>query len=616
MVAGAFTRAAIQALLKKGIKSIPHPYTGKKVWLSQYPKGISGIRAKQLHQTKQIDDFIDEKLAEGPIRQQGRELQKEIKDKFDIDIELGNLSTRVRWKQGAQKAAPSTGEVLQPGTPLGKEVENWLKVDDRYKKLTAPKVIDQMPVLQELMKKYGSSPWYKENLQKRINTLRKKLDLGKERYKESPIGSAEDIFDNKWRSHLSQSQYPRLREMGKKQGEGYMDAADMARYREDFKTALTSGRGGVEGLGKFTDDEIKAAMNVVEDTIALGRDKPMHMFGADLDYAPYTAFKQGIISLTDRNLAPYRGMPNFYKRYRPDLIQTVGHSQKTSYQRPFGMGAEMSRIEQESHRLNTAKLALQKKAQESIDKGDIRALEYYHNELKKLGLRAEMEMETGFPLFIGRGALPGKYAKGGVVNGYAAGGIGKLGINILKKLAKKMPEEDFLRVMETLWKGVDPKRSGRYKAWAKNRWSPGYKWPYQKSRIKGPEGSPRKHGEPTPRLTSHMADLSPGERVELQSKYADDIWEYKMKKKLGRDLYEDLEYPFLNPENDAFISTAPRTGLGRYQLRHFVDPENVGPIDKYQVYDWWDDILNRMRKKPKFKYVKDARGNIVLKEVK
>ena len=173
-------------------------------------------------------------------------------------------------------------------------------------------------------------------------------------------------------------------------------------------------------------------------------------------------------------------MPNFYKRYRPDLIQTVGHSQKTSYQRPFGMGAEMSRIEQESHRLNTAKLALQKKAQESIDKGDIRALEYYHNELKKLGLRAEMEMETGFPLFIGRGALPGKYAKGGVVNGYAAGGIGKLGVNILKKLAKKMPEDDFLRVMETLWKGVDPKKSGRYKQWAKNRWSPGYKWPYKK----------------------------------------------------------------------------------------------------------------------------------------
>jgi len=520
MVAGAFTRAAIQALLKKGIKSIPHPYTGKKVWLSQYPKGISGIRAKQLHQTKQIDDFIDEKLAEGPIRQQGRELQKEIKDKFDIDIELGNLSTRVRWKQGAQKAAPSTGEVLQPGTPLGKEVENWLKVDDRYKKLTAPKVIDQMPVLQELMKKYGSSPWYKENLQKRINTLRKKLDLGKERYKESPIGSAEDIFDNKWRSHLSQSQYPRLREMGKKQGEGYMDAADMARYREDFKTALTSGRGGVEGLGKFTDDEIKAAMNVVEDTIALGRDKPMHMFGADLDYAPYTAFKQGIISLTDRNLAPYRGMPNFYKRYRPDLIQTVGHSQKTSYQRPFGMGAEMSRIEQESHRLNTAKLALQKKAQESIDKGDIRALEYYHNELKKLGLRAEMEMETGFPLFIGRGALPGKYAKGGVVNGYAAGGIGKLGINILKKLAKKMPEEDFLRVMETLWKGVDPKRSGRYKAWAKNRWSPGYKWPYQKSRIKGPGMK-----------QSHYASLSEEAKEALRKRYDKQIAEYIARKK-------------------------------------------------------------------------------------
>jgi len=222
---------------------------------------------------------------------------------------------------------------------------------------------------------------------------------------------------------------------------------------------------------------------------------------------------------------------------------------------------------------------------------------------KRMLERGDITYEEIFAA-IHKGKYPG-YNKGGVVNGYAAGGIGKLGVNILKKLAKKMPEEDFLRVMETLWKGVDPKRSGRYKAWAKNRWSPGYKWPYQKSRIKGPDIK-----------KSHMADLSPGESVELQSKYADDIWEYKMKKKLGRDLYEDLEYPFLNPENDAFISTAPRTGLGRYQMRHFVDPENVGPVDKYQVYDWWDDILNRMRKKPKFKYVKDAKGKIVLKEVK
>ena len=79
---------------------------------------------------------------------------------------------------------------------------------------------------------------------------------------------------------------------------------------------------------------------------------------------------------------------------------------------------------------------------------------------------------------------------------------------------------------------------------------------------------------------------------------------------------EDLPYPFLSPDNKAFISTSPRTGLGRYQMRHSVDPENVGPISKYAVYDWWDDILKQMRKKPKFKYVKDDKGNVIMKKVK
>jgi hypothetical protein len=112
------------------------------------------------------------------------------------------------------------------------------------------------------------------------------------------------------------------------------------------------------------------------------------------------------------------------------------------------------------------------------------------------------------------------YNKGGVVNGYAAGGIGKLGINILQKLAKKMPEDDFLKVMETLWKGVDPKRSGRYRSWAKNRWSPGYKWPYQKSRIKGPGMK-----------QSHFTSLSEEAKEALRKRYDKQIAEYIARKK-------------------------------------------------------------------------------------
>ena len=138
---------------------------------------------------------------------------------------------------------------------------------------------------------------------------------------------------------------------------------------------------------------------------------------------------------------------------------------------------------------------------------------YGVSKLKKTG-------EERIRLLPNIGYLKKRFNKGGVVNGYAAGGIGRLGVNILKKLAKKMPEEDFLRVMETLWKGVDPKRSGRYKAWAKNRWSPGYKWPYQKSRIKGPGMK-----------QSHYASLSEEAKEALRKRYDKQIAEYIARKK-------------------------------------------------------------------------------------
>ena len=216
-----------------------------------------------------------------------------------------------------------------------------------------------------------------------------------------------------------------------------------------------------------------------------------------------------------------------------------------------------------------------------------------------------------------------------------------IGSKILAKLAKKLSEKELKMLMGSLWKGVDPKQSPAYRRQMnllKKLGGDRYRWRNVKSEIEGPEIK-----------KSHMADLTPGERVELQTKHADKLWEYQMKKKLGRAMDEDLEYPFLNPENEAFIVTEPRTGLGRYQIRrhlsdaekemmetakqdypqvleprHFKDfrkkmkekRQDVGPVDKYAVYDWWDEIMNRMRKKPKFKYVKDAKGNIILKEVK
>ena len=89
-----------------------------------------------------------------------------------------------------------------------------------------------------------------------------------------------------------------------------------------------------------------------------------------------------------------------------------------------------------------------------------------------------------------------------------------------------------------------------------------------------------------------------------------------MLKKLKLAENTELKYPFLNPENNAFIVTGPRTSLGRYQMSGIMDTEAASPVSKYAVYDWWDDILKQMRKKPKFKYVKDDKGNTIMKKVK
>jgi hypothetical protein len=118
-----------------------------------------------------------------------------------------------------------------------------------------------------------------------------------------------------------------------------------------------------------------------------------------------------------------------------------------------------------------------------------------------------------------KGKYPG-YNKGGVVDSFMGGGIARLGIKMLERLAKKMPEEDFLKLTETLWSGVDPKKSGRYRAWAKNRWSPGYKWPYQRSRVSGRDIE-----------KSHFASLSPAAKEALKKRYRERIDKYIKRKR-------------------------------------------------------------------------------------
>jgi hypothetical protein len=229
-----------------------------------------------------------------------------------------------------------------------------------------------------------------------------------------------------------------------------------------------------------------------------------------------------------------------------------------------GVGADLSeylttnpkaltRYDPEIGPLNTSKDFRDMVIMESISNPNIpvtrKGLSKMSDIYKEAGIRSIMPSPTGKKMILGKhdieqqidyltklmnkGEIPFQgldqetvlriltgYNKGGVVDSFMGGGIARLGIKALERLAKKMPEEDFLRLTETLWSGVDPKKSGRYRAWAKNRWSPGYKWPYERSRIRGRDIE-----------KSHFASLSPAAKEALRKRFDKQIAEYIARKK-------------------------------------------------------------------------------------
>ena len=119
----------------------------------------------------------------------------------------------------------------------------------------------------------------------------------------------------------------------------------------------------------------------------------------------------------------------------------------------------------------------------------------------------------------GRMKRPPKFKE----KGFQAGGLVGIGSKILARLAKKLSEKEMKMILGSLWKGVDPKQSGRYKVWDKKRWGPGYKWPWKKSRIRGP-GIKK----------SHYASLSDQAKEDLRKRYAKRLAEYIARKKRGQ----------------------------------------------------------------------------------
>jgi len=94
-----------------------------------------------------------------------------------------------------------------------------------------------------------------------------------------------------------------------------------------------------------------------------------------------------------------------------------------------------------------------------------------------------------------------KFNKGGVVKGYAAGGIGRLGLKLLQKLAKKLSKKEMQMLMGTQFKGTKPlmspkhTRQRRLAKYLDEKYGKETTWPYVKSEVPGPKSSLQRQQE-------------------------------------------------------------------------------------------------------------------------
>ena len=260
------------------------------------------------------------------------------------------------------------------------------------------------------------------------------------------------------------------------------------------------------------------------------------------------------------------------------------------------------------------------------------------------------------------------FNKGGKVDGYAAGGIGRIGIKLLAKLAKKLSPKEMKMLTGSAFKGTNPSKSLAKKREANlmKKLDDNYNWRNVKSKVPGPTDMTRR-GFIKGASALAASTVAPKGILNIASKGVKNLPRFsvagrplagsfsnafsrapflasgplskaliaKAAKAAKLGLLKPLkpgrkkEFPYLDPDNDAFIvsgqSEHPVTGtpqlnkFGRYQLKSTIN-DTLGSDDslfrKYSVYDWWDDITETIREKPKFKYVKDSKGNTIMKEVK
>jgi len=444
-------------MMKKNV----NPVTGKIYYTER-----TGEKAKAA-EVKGIINALHSKYGKDRFYQKGPLMTKIINRTITNpknEIVFDPVNTRqvnlIKNRMG-QSPWKQSEDFLLPGSPTTKKLDSFL--NQRY--MNTDKKNYQMMFNSEVEKNFPNLS------SKQIQVHRKKHGLNRELHQD--YGGLEHGA-NKIKARL----HSRHKYLDQDQLNALSDESKRM-FKHDY---VREGR-------RYSDEQIDEVFNLLEDVLPMTLRDPV--------------FKAGVAK---RKLIREAG-------------EQVGHYRGTVADTPYEAGFDPGLFGGQLGALNERQSQLHKKiisAAERLKKGEstpekikgtrssFGRIREALREMREKEMTSQYTDEFGGPRYFG----------------YQAGGLVGIGSKILAKLAKKLSEKELKMLMGSLWKGVDPKQAPHYKAWAKNRWGPGYKWPYKKSRIRGPEMK-----------KSHYASLSDQAKEDLRKRYAKRLAEYIAKQK-------------------------------------------------------------------------------------
>jgi len=285
------------------------------------------------------------------------------------------------------------------GTPKETEIVNFLKKDDLYK--TIPST--------DVAKKFPDVPDYIINRIRQVKRPGFPKGLGRTNIGDtgstSKVGLArrklERMIKKKY-GNLTDQQVEAVAEHGRTMLQSRRHTPVQPRY----------------GM-KYPDEDIQIAFNFLDDTFLKKMPREINEY----------AFERSL---------------NELRRLLTGKKWTAGHSRRSPEDWWWFGGDEVAAINPQLSGLNLEQLKLDSAFQSAIRSGDIATAEKKMTEMMKKGMRSSMVDDYGELIFYGAPAKKGKMAEGGIVNGYAGGGLIKkllgesLGMMSRRKFMKGM----------------------------------------------------------------------------------------------------------------------------------------------------------------------------------